>query len=183
MKYQSNRYVERKFSGRQGIFEEFTQIWRRGEALETEARKLLGEGDPICENLGYSNVGMMNAYFEIEDCVKNACNNKLNPKTLGQILDVLNRIKWTGARSGRELNEAYQKAVHDVRKSQGVERNTIADACCRRLQLKRDGFLELAELWLGGDPNALKRILKNHTYWSLHNVIDDFFNEKGGFVS
>ena len=183
MDYQSNCYSETKVSGRQGVLEEFVQIWRRGEKLEKEAKKLLGEDDPICENLGYANVGMMNAYFEIEDCVQKVCNNKLQPKTLGQILDVLNRIKWTGVQSRKELVEAYQKSAHDVRKSQGIERNTIADACCRRLQLKRDEFLDLVERWLAGDSDGLIRILKAHTYWSMHNVIDDFFNEKGRLVS
>lgn len=183
MDYQANCYSETKISGRRGILEEFVEIWRRGERLEKEAKKLLGEDDPICENLGYANVGMMNACSEIEDWVQKACNNKLQPKTLGQILDVLNRIKWTGVQSGKELVEAYQKSVHDVRKDQGIERNTIADGCCRRLQLKRDEFLDLVERWFAGDRSGLILILKAHTSWSMHHVIDDFFNEKGGLVS
>lgn len=179
----SNSYSDTKISGRQGIFMELAEIWNRGERLAKEARELLGGNDPICENLEYANVGMMNAYFEIEDCVQKACSNKLQPTTIGQILDVLNRIKYTGINSMQELIEAFQKAVYDVGKSQRKERNTIADACCRRLQLNRDKFLDLVERWLTGDPNALIHILKVHTSWSIHNVIDDFFYEKRGVAS
>ena len=178
-----NSYSDTKISSRQGIYMELKEIWDRGERLAKEANKLLGEDDPICENLGYANVGMMNAYFEIKDFVHKTCSNKPQLKTVGQVLDVLNRIKYTGVNSMQGLIEAFQKAVHDVGKSQKMERNTIADACCRRLQLNRDQFLNLVERWLAGDPNALVHILKVHTSWSIHNVLDDFFDEKRGVPS
>jgi hypothetical protein len=178
-----NSYSDAKISSRQGIYMELKEIWDRGERLAKEANKLLGGDDPICENLGYANIGMMNAYFEIKGFVHKACSNKLQLKTVGQILDVLNRIKYTGVYFMQDLIEVFQKAVHDVGKSQGLERNTIADACCRRLQLNRDQFLNLVGRWLAGDPNSLVHILKAHTSWSMHNVIDDFFNEKRGVPS
>lgn len=176
-------YSDTKISSRQGIYMELKEIWDRGERLEKHAIELLGDDDPICENLGYANIGVMNAYFEIKDYLKNTCNNKLRPATIGQILSVLNMIKYAGINSMHELIEAFQKAVHDVGKSESKERNTIADVCCRRLQLNRDQFLDLVEKWLNGDPYPLIHILKIHTYWSMHNVIDDFFNEKKGVAS
>ena len=59
-----------------------------------------------------------------------------------------------------------------------IHRNTIADACTRRLQLDgRDDFLDLVDKWLKGDPEPIKRILKLHTPDSIHYDIEYFFYE------
>lgn len=61
-------------------------------------------------------------------------------------------------------------------------RNTIADACTRRLQLdRRNDFLKLVEKWLAGEPGPLKLTLKAHCNTPEHHIIDEFFNKKGGF--
>jgi hypothetical protein len=54
-------------------------------------------------------------------------------------------------------------------------RNTIADACTRRLQLKTSGFYELVDKWLNGDFSGIKAVLKSHTPEYYHSEIDRFF--------
>jgi len=120
--------------------------------------------------------------MEIEDNLAHGNGNKLELKTLAQIIDVLTRIKWTGTKSRHGLIEAYQTAVQDVAKFNDIHRNTIADACTRRLRLDgRDDFLELIEKWLEGDSRCLKLTLKAHCNIFEHCLIDEFFQKKKGF--
>jgi len=181
MHSESNCFIEKKFNDRQEILEEFGKAWRWAGRIEREARELLSNDDPISENLGYANVSMMNAYYEIEDIILKSGSNKLESITLVQILDVLTRIKWTGTETDRELIEAYQTAVKDVANFHKIHRNTIADGCCRRLQLTRDGFLDIVKKWLAGESDDLQIILKRHAYSSKHSLLEDFFQGKGAF--
>ena len=110
--------------------------------------------------------------------------NMLEVATLAQIIDVLSRILWSGAAYRGALIEAYQVAVKRVADFHSIHRNTVADACTRRLQLNRDGFLDLVENWLGGRSGDLKRCLKAHCDVIKHGLINDFFSgeRKGGQI-
>ena len=180
MNFQSSVFVEKKFGGRQEILEEIGKVWKQVDKIEKVATELLGKDNPISESLGYAGVHMMNTYQEIEENIQ-GYENKLVLKTLSQIIDVLSRIKWTGAVNRNGLIEAYQMAVKNVADFHGIHRNTIADACTRRLQRNRDGFLDLVDQWLEGESENLKRSLKAHCNITEHSLIDDFFDEKGGF--
>lgn len=181
MGFQSKGGTEMKFRGNQEILNEMEKVWNTVARIEKSSKEMLDEGNPILESLGFAWVHMMNACQEIEDNLNQGTGTKLEPKTLAQIIDVLIRIKWTGTKYRNGLIDAYQTAVQEVGKFNGIHRNTIADACTRRLQLDRDGFLDLVERWLAGDSRELERTLKSHCSISEHGLIHDFFQKKGGF--
>ncbi|MBW2597867.1 MAG: hypothetical protein JRC55_04320 [Deltaproteobacteria bacterium] len=187
MNLQSNSTKDMKFKGNQDILQEIGNAWEYIGRVEKAAQKILNENNPVLESIGFAWVHMMNAYIEIEDNLAQGSGNKLEPKTLAQIIDVLTRIKWTGPKNWHELVEAYQKVVREVAKFNGIFYDTIADACTRRLRLNkkddfgRDDFLELVEKWLVGEPGPLKLVLKAHCNTPEHRIIDDFFQKKGGF--
>jgi hypothetical protein len=181
MDFQSKRGTEMKFRGNQEILNEMEKVWNTVARIEKSSEEMLDEGNPILESLGFAWVHMMNACQEIEDSLNQGTGNKLVPKTLVQIIDVLTKIKWTGTKYRNGLIDAYQTAVQNVGKFHGIDRNTIADACTRRLQLDRDGFLDLVERWFAGDSGELERTLKLHCSFTEHGLIHDFFQKKGGF--
>jgi len=170
-----------KFGRKQDFLSELGKVWGKVDEIEKKAQKIWGEDNPILENIGFAWVHIMNAHIEMEKNLAQGSGNKLEPKTLAQIIDVLTRIKWTGTKYRHGLVNAYQSAVYEVGKFNGIHRNTIADACTRRLDLDRDGFLDLVESWLGGDSKSLKLTLKAHCDISLHHLIDEFFQKKGNF--
>jgi hypothetical protein len=163
------------------ILSEMEKVWNLAEIISKSAKKVLGEDNPILESIEIACVHLMNACIEIEENLNQNSGNKIEKATLAQIIDVLTRIEWAGPKNRNELISAFQKAVAEVGKFNGVERNTIADACTRRLQLNRDGFLDLVESWIAGDYKALERILKSHCNIEIHQLIQDFFIKKGGF--
>ncbi len=170
---------EKKFSESQEIVNELAIVWWKAEQIERSAIELLGDNNPICENLAYACVGIMNAYDEIKANLKKVKCNKLEPKTLAQIIDVLTRIKWTGAEYHKGIIQAYQDAVNGVAHFHQIHRNTIADACIRRIGLKyRNQFIDLTKSWLNNKPCELKEILKRHARSIDHSVIESFFHEK-----
>lgn len=182
MNLQSNSGNDMKFRGNQEILNEVGKVWDNIDRVEKAAKKILDENNPVLESLGYAWVHMMNAHIEIENNLAQGAGNKIEPKTLAQIIDVLTRIKWTGTKYRHGLINAYQTAVREVAKFNDIFYNTIADACTRRLQLDgRDEFLDLVEKWLAGDSKSLKLALKAHCNTSEHRIIDDFFKNKGGF--
>jgi hypothetical protein len=181
MDFQSKSGNELRFKGSREILNEIGKVWNTVEKIEKAAEEILEEGNPILESLEFAWVHIMNAYQEIEGDLTPNTGNRLEPKTLAQIIDVLTRIKWTGTKYRNGLIEAYQSAVSEVGNFNGIHRNTIADACTRRLQINRNGFLDLAESWLKGDSRSLKQILKAHCNITEHTLIDDFFHKKGGF--
>lgn len=181
MGFKSKVGTEMKFRGNQEVLNEMEKVWNTVARIEKTAEEMLDEGNPILESLGFAWVHMMNACQEIKDNLNQGIGNKLESKTLAQIIDVLTRIKWTGTEYRNGLIDAYQTAVCEVGKFNGIHRNTIADACTRRLQLDRDGFLDLVERWLAGDSRELERTLKSHCNISEHGLIHDFFQKKGGF--
>jgi len=140
MEFQSKRGDELRFKGSQEILNEIGKVWNTVDKIEKAAKEILNEGNPILESLGFAWVHMMNAYQDIKGDLIQDTGNKLEPKTLAQIIDVLTRIKWTGTKYRDGLIEAYQSVVRDVANFNGIHRNTIADACTRRLQLDRDGI-------------------------------------------
>ncbi len=168
----------RKFNRRQEIVNELAIVWQKAEQIERAAVEFLGDEDPICENLGYACIGLMNAHHDIKANLIEANCNQIEPKSLAQILDVLTRIKWTGATYHTEIIQAYQKGVRDVANFHGIHRNTIADGCTRRLDLNRDGFINLVENWLNNKQYELNQILKTHARSIDHSVIDNFFQGK-----
>lgn len=182
MNLQSNSGNNMKFRGNKDILNEIGKVWQNVDRIEKRAKKILDEGNPILKSLGYAWVHIMNTYQEIEDNLAQGAKNKIEPKTLAQIIDVLTRIKWTGTKYRRGLIDAYQTAVVEVAKFNDIHRNTIADACTRRLNLDgRDEFIELVETWLEGESGPLKLALKAHCNTSEHRLIDEFFQKKGGF--
>jgi hypothetical protein len=169
--------LERKFRSRQNIMVAVDSAWAWVEKIGREAMDLLGEDDPICEQIDYACIAWMNAHSEISDLIENSSANKLEPKTLGQILNVLTRIKWEGPKSMYDLQSAYRTAVYNAGKDNDVHKNTIADGCCRRLQLNSDCFLQLVHEWLSGNPGPIKQVLKNHIKTTLHHIVDSYFDE------
>ena len=179
MNYAKN---EKRFTESQAIVNELAMVWWKAEQIERAAIELLGDNNPICENLAYACIGIMNAYNEIKANLKKVKCNKLEPKTLAQILDVLTRIKWTGADYHEGIIQAYQDTVNGVANFHQIHRNTIADACTRRLgPIHRDQFISLTENWLNNKPCELKEILKKHARSIDHLVIENFFLEKKEF--
>ncbi len=70
---------------------------------------------------------------------------------------------------------AARRAFKTSEKFYGVHRNTIREACTRRLQLNIVEFRELVQKWLNGDSSGLKEIFKSHTLEYYHLEIDRFF--------
>jgi hypothetical protein len=158
------------------IFQEIKSVWINLECLEKEVIRSFGHDDPISENIGYACVYLMNANIEIEENPNIEINlNMLEDITLDQIFDVLNLIRGEAPESQPSIAEAARRAFLTSSKFYGVHRNTIADACTRRLQLKLAGFLELVQKWLNGDSSGPKAVLKSHTPEHYQSEIDRFF--------
>jgi hypothetical protein len=199
----SNSFYENEIRTRQMIYEKYRTLFRETEALEKEAIKKLGENDPIAEELSTVWIHMMNGdisiekylqsnvpgyrkallnSFKIEEgpCLNAPGGGKFEFKTLKQIFQVLESIKWSGAQNRAEIRSACSSAAKLTAKSYGIERNTVADIWVRRLSLEKKtaGFISLVEEWLAGDASGLKRVLKSHTHNSLHGLIDAFFKKK-----
>ncbi len=104
----------------------------------------------------------------------------LEQKTLYQIFDVLKNIKKHYI-SGEPLIKAYQKSVREVSTSNNppVFYQTIADACTRRLGIKRDNFLDLVEEWLNGKNSKLIEKIKKYVfeYDRINKFFEEFSNE------
>ena len=181
MDFHSKSGNELRFKGSQEILNEIGKVWNTVDKIEKAAKEILDDDNPILEKLSFAYIHIMNAYYEIEDDLTLDTGNKLELKTLAQIIDVLTRIKWTGTKHRHGLIEAYQTAVRNVANFHGIHRNTIADGCTRRLQVNRDGFLDLVEMWLEDDPKSLKQTLKAHCNITDHTLIDEFSQKKGGF--
>ena len=167
-----------KLRGNQDILNEMEKVWDTVSTIEKASKEILDEGNPILESLGFAYIHMMNTCQEIEDNLNQGSGNKLEPKSLSQIIDVLTIIKLTGAKYRNELIDAYQTAVKEVGRSNGIHRNIVADACTRRLQLNRDEFLDLIERWLNGKSCEIERTLKVHSNISEHSLISGFFQNK-----
>jgi hypothetical protein len=165
----------------QDILNEMEKAWNAVAQIEKATGEMLNEGDPILEIIGFAFVHMMNACQEIEEKLGHRAEKAPQTKTFAQIIDVLTRIKWTGIRDQKGLIEAYQEAVRGVAKFNCIHRNAIDDACTRRLQLNRDGFLALVERWLSGNSKELERTLLWNFSVYEHRLIQDFFQKKGGF--
>ena len=167
---------------RQEILRDINSVWRIVEALEKKSKEALGETDPLTETLGFAAVHMMNASFDIEDHVSEGT-NKLSPRSVTQLLEILSIIQWSGPKYRRETSEAYQTALENVRSKYKLERNTMADLCVRRLGLAGGGgtdqFLSLVEDWLFGKSTGLSKLIKEHTHDHQYQKIDEFFNSGG----
>ena len=150
--------------------------WRNLESLEKEVISSFGQDDPVSENIGCACIYLMNADIELADYPDREINhNLLEDATLDQIFDVLNLIRGEGPESHYDLIDASQRAFITSVKFYSVHRNTIADACTRRLQLNISEFRELVKKWLNGDSSGIKAVLKSHTPEHYHSEIDRFF--------
>jgi hypothetical protein len=179
----SNNFSEQEIRTGQTIYKKFRTLYRETEALEKKAARELGENHPITDELGTASVNMMNGDISIEKCLQSnvpGC-NQLEFETLKQLFQVLESIRWSGARGRAEIKTALSSAAKLTAKAHGIERNTVADIWVRRLGLekKTEGFISLVKDWLAGDPSGLKRALKRHAYSSRHGLIDSFFEKKG----
>ncbi|MFC1877937.1 hypothetical protein ACFL2E_11815 [Thermodesulfobacteriota bacterium] len=167
---------------RQEIYCDINSVWKIVEALEKKSIDVLGDTDPMTETLGFTAVHMMNASFDIEEHVSEGT-NKLSPRSVTQLFEILSIIKWSGPKYRRETKASYQTAVTNVSKKYGVERNTMADLCVRRLGLVGEGgtdkFLRLVEDLLFKKGTALQELIKEHTHEHQHRKIDEFFNSGG----
>jgi len=99
----------------------------------------------------------------------------LENTTLDQIFDVLSLIRGESPESRYGLIDASNRAFLTTAKFYDIHRNTIADACTRRLQLDIEEFRRLVSKWLSGDPLELMKVLKGHTSEHYHAEIDSFF--------
>ena len=182
MNPQTNQTSRQKI--REDIQDDVNSVWQIVESLEKKSMKSFGEDDPMTKTLGFACVHMMNASFEIKERVSEST-NKLKPKTVGQLLEILNIIKWSGPEHRYEINNAFQTAVKNVRTKYKKRRNTMADLCVRRLGFTGDGatdkFINLVEDWLLKNGSALNEHIKKHTHDYQHKKIDDFF-ESGGII-
>ncbi len=59
MNFKSNCFSEKKFRGRQEILEEYGTAWKWADSIQRKAIESLGDDDPICESLGYANIGFI----------------------------------------------------------------------------------------------------------------------------
>jgi hypothetical protein len=153
--------------------------WRNLESLEKEVLRSFGPDDPVSETIGSACICLMNADIELEDYPDREINrNLLEATTLDQIFDTLDLIRGEAPGSHYDLIDATARAFKTSENFYNVHRNTIRDACTRRLQLNVGEFRELVRKWLNGDPSGLKAILKSHTPEHYHSEIDRFFTEK-----
>ncbi len=181
MRFRTQEGGKTRFEDPREILNEIQTVWNRIDTIEKAAKEILDENSPILESIGFAWIHMMNSYHEIEESLGPRPPNKLEPMTLAQIIDVLTRIKWAGPKNTKELVDAYRTAVKAVADFNDTHRNTIADACTRRLQLDRDGFLGQVDMWLSGQLTDLRRCLKTHCRKPEQRLIDDFFDENGSF--
>ncbi|MBI5076585.1 MAG: hypothetical protein HZB62_15650 [Nitrospirae bacterium] len=99
----------------------------------------------------------------------------LTTKTLDQILGVLELTKKYYA-TGISPSKAYQKSVKEIAHSNSVRYQTIADGCCRRLNLDDiNKFIHLLKEWLLGEPRGLKALIAGNIRKSDEYKIDEFF--------
>jgi hypothetical protein len=179
----NDNFSEQAIRTRQAIYKKYRTLFRETEALEKDAIRELGESHPIAEELSTVWIHMMNGESSIEKSLYSnipGC-SKFEFKTLKQLFQVLESIKWSGAQNRAEIRSACSSSAKLTAKSHGRKRNTVADIWVRRLGLEKKtaGFIDLVEGWLNGDASGLKRVLKCHTYNSLHGLIDAFFKKKG----
>lgn len=169
---------------RQEILREINSIWKIVEALEKKSKDALGETNPTTEALGFVAVHMMNASFEIDGHISE-CTNKLSPKSVSQLLEILSIIRCAGPKCRSDIREAYQTALKNVRSKYKRRRNTMADLCVRRLGFSGQGgtdqFLSLVEDWLFSKGTGLSELIKEHTYDHQYQKIDEFF-KSGGII-
>jgi hypothetical protein len=184
METYSNCFSDGKIRTREMIYEKYGNIYRLALDLEKETMKLLGDDHPITDEISLVCTHMMNGDIGIEDYLYSdvqGC-NQLELETLKQVFQVLESIDWSGAKNREEIRSACNNAAKLTAKSLGIKRNTVADIWVRRLGLpkKTEGFLDLVEDWLtNGDDSGLKGILKSHTPYSMHQLIDGFFKKWG----
>lgn len=100
----------------------------------------------------------------------------LTHKTLKIIFAVLLHLRKNYV-GGLPLTKAYRMAVREVASENQIFYQTVADGCCRRIQLNRDGFLDLVRDWLGDDPKRLMDHIKRYVHQKDHQLVDDYFKE------
>lgn len=166
-----------KIRGTAGILNEMKKAYEFVERIEKSSKEILPEDSQILETIGYACVHMMNACGDLEQDIYES-SNKLEPSTVEQVLDVLSRIEGMLPKNRGALITAFQIVVVDVANCHGVLRNTIADACTRRLQLDRDGFLDLVDEWLSGYSRNLELTFKAHCNPREQAVVVDFFTKR-----
>lgn len=130
----------------------------------------------MTENIGTLCVHLMNATHAIDSRISE-CTNKLTQRSLDQLIDVLNYVKWTESNNLSQIKASFHSAVNDIAHKYNIERNTIADLCVRRLGLSSTGqFTNLLEAWLLNGSSTIVGIIKKHANYHQHIVIDEFFS-------
>ena len=186
----NNRVFDGEIRTREMVCEKYRTIYTMALDLEKETMEVLGDNHPITEEISLVCTHMMNGDIGIEDYLNLEIpsgnhfepeTNHLELDTLKQVFQVLESINLSGPRNRGEIRSACSNAAKMTAKSHGIERNTVADIWIRRLGLekKTEGFIDLVEKWLNGDDSELKRVLKSHTHYGLHGLIDAFFEKKG----
>jgi hypothetical protein len=103
---------------------------------------------------------------------------ELTSGSVQQLLEVLEHAQRNHQRNV-PFPTAYHDAVRDVSNRHRVTYQTIGDFR-RRLGLRDIGeYLDLITRWLRGDPEPLRRRIKQHSTPGVHGLIDQFFRSGG----
>jgi hypothetical protein len=99
---------------------------------------------------------------------------ELTTGSVRQLLEVLEHAQRNYQRN-IPFPTAYHDAVRDVSNRHRVTYQTIGDFR-RRLGLRDiSEYLDLISRWLRGDPEPLRRRIKQHSTPGVHDLIDQFF--------
>lgn len=100
--------------------------------------------------------------------------NKLKPKTLDQILEVIKITK--SCYSGGDTKTSSLIGINNVSKNYEIWDKTVRDGVTRRLdKIKINDFRDMLIDCFNGYPNKIISVLKEHTDYELHCKIDEFF--------
>jgi predicted nucleotidyltransferase len=99
----------------------------------------------------------------------------MTSQSVDQVLRVL-RLFRERYDNDEPLHKAYREGVREVARHHHVTYQTIGDGCRRRLKLDHiREFYDLLSLWVDGDPEPLRKRLKDACDPAAHDRIDEFF--------
>jgi hypothetical protein len=103
---------------------------------------------------------------------------ELTTGSVHQLLEVLEHARRNYGR-GVPLPTAYHDSVRDVSNRHRVTYQTIGDFRRRLAFRDIDEFMDLLNRWLRGDPEPIRRRIKQHSTPSAYGLIERFFREGG----
>ncbi len=81
---------------------------------------------------------------------------------VGQILEVLDRIKRQAPSSLKKVRMARLDAIRYVAKSRGIRTRSVRDKLWRKLELKMGSFDRMVLGWLTSDSQTLRKVILKH---------------------